>query len=108
MFYQKHESCKYVLPLQNWIDWITIWRETNVATLKMYILKKSSLKLKKTWFFPLMTTFYNFALTIETSQANKVVKHILEAWNGANDVIVNVWFIHSRIKNLKNMQCKKE
>ena len=55
-----------------------------------------------------MTTFYNFALTIETSQANKVVKHILEAWNGASGVIVNVWFVHSRIKNLKNMQCKKE
>ena len=28
-----------------------------------------------------MTTFYNFALKIETSWAKKVVKPILELWN---------------------------
>ena len=54
-----------------------------------------------------MTTFYDFALNIETSWAKKVVKTILETWN-ANSVIVYVWFIHSRIKNFKNMQCKNE
>ena len=39
-----------------------------------------------------MTTFYNFALKIETRSAKKVVKPILEAWND-NDIIVYVWFI---------------
>ena len=58
-----------------------------------------------------MTTPYGFALKIETSWAKKVVKPSLETWN-ANDVIVYVWFICSRIKKKKqkqkNMQCKKE
>ena len=44
-----------------------------------------------------MTTPYGFALKIETSWAKKVVKPSLETWN-ANDVIVYVWFICSRIK----------
>ena len=35
-----------------------------------------------------MTTFYNFALKIETSWAKKVVKAILENWNATNDDIV--------------------
>ena len=54
-----------------------------------------------------MAAFYNFALKIETSWAEKVVKPILETWNTANDVTVYVWFIHSQIKNIKNMQCKR-
>ena len=44
-----------------------------------------------------MNTFYNFTLKIETSWTKKVLKPILETWN-ANDVIVYVWFIFSRIK----------
>ena len=41
-----------------------------------------------------MTTFYNFALKIETSIAKRVVKPISETRN-FNDVIVYVWFIYS-------------
>ena len=67
MFNQKHESCKYVLPRQNCVDWITTGQEKNVTTSKMYILKKSAPKFKKHIIFSLMTTFYNFALKIETS-----------------------------------------
>ena len=76
-------------------------------------------KIKKP--FPLKTTFYNFALKIETIWAKKVVKPILEAWNAVNDVIVYVWFIYSLIlkkflkslsfkvlKVFKNMQYNKE
>ena len=55
-----------------------------------------------------MTTFYNFALKIETSWDKKVVKSILEILYTFNDLIAYVWFIHSQIKNFKNMQCKKE
>ena len=50
-----------------------------------------------------MTTFYNFALKIETSWAKKVVKPILETWNAANNVIVYFWFIQSLIKGLKHV-----
>ena len=51
-----------------------------------------------------MTTFYNFALKIETSWAKKVVKPILETSNAANMlpiVIVYVCFIHSLRKSFK-------
>ena len=51
-----------------------------------------------------MTTFYNFALKIETSWAKRVVKPISENRNTSN-VIVYVWFVHSGIKKMK---CKKE
>ena len=44
-----------------------------------------------------MTTFYNFTINIETSWAKKALKPIMETWN-ANDIIVYVWFIYSRIK----------
>ena len=47
--------------------------------------------------FLLMTTFYDFALKIETSWTKKVVKPSLETWND-NDVILYVWFIYSQIK----------
>ena len=55
-----------------------------------------------------MTNFYNFDPIIEASCAEKVVKSILETWNAANDVIVCASFIHSRIKNFKNMECNKQ
>ena len=70
----------------------------------MYILRRSAPKIKN-HIFPLMTTFYNFSLIIETSCAKKAAKSILETWN-VNDVIVYVWFIYFRIK--KKMQCKIE
>ena len=54
-----------------------------------------------------MTTFYNLTLKIETSWAKKVVKSILETWN-VSDVYMYVWFSYFRIKEIKNMQCKKE
>ena len=49
--------------------------QKNVTSSKMYILRRSAQKLK---IFPLMTTFYNFTLKIETSLAKNVVKSILE------------------------------
>ena len=109
MLHQKHESYKYVLPLKNWVDWITTRQEKNVTTSKMYILRRSAQKLKKKQhIFPLMTNCYDFTLKIETSWAKKVVKFILETWN-VNDVIVHVWFIYFQTKKKnKNMQCKKE
>ena len=42
-----------------------------------------------------MTTFYKFALKIESSWTKKIVKFILETWNATNEVIVYIWFIHS-------------
>ena len=106
MLHQKHESYKYVLPQKKWVDWLTTRQEKNVTNSKMCILKKMCPKIKKI-FFPLVTTFYNFALKIETSWAKRVVKPILESWNAAN-VIAYVSFIHSLIKTFKNMQCKEE
>ena len=53
-----------------------------------------------------MTTFYDFALKIETSWAKKGVKPSLETWS-VNDVIVCV-YIYSQIKKIKNMKYKKE
>ena len=58
MLDQKQESYKYVLPLEN---------------------KKRT--------FPLMITFYNVTLKIETSSAKTFVESILKTWN-VNDVIV--------------------
>ena len=53
-----------------------------------------------------MTTFYNFTLKIETSWAKKIVEPILGTWH-ANDVISYVWFVYSRVKNLKIWNIKK-
>ena len=53
-----------------------------------------------------MTTFYNFALKVETSWAKKAVKSILETSN-VNDVIVYIWFIYFWIKKLKICNVKK-
>ena len=91
--------------MKNWVDWTTTRREKIVTTSKMYILGISAQKLKN--IFPLMTTFFDFALKIETSWAKKDVKPSLETWN-ANDVIVYVWYIYSQIKKIKNMKGKKE
>ena len=85
MLHQKHESYQYVLILKNWVDWITARQDT------------VSQPQKCTFWDLTMTTFYNFALKTEASWAREVVKLILETWN-ANDVIVHVWFIYSRIR----------
>ena len=45
--------------------------------------------------FPLITTFYNFTLKIETSWARKVVKFVFETWN-INEIIVYVWFVKNQ------------
>ena len=74
--------------------------------LKNVLFGKSVKKLKN--ISPLTTTFYNFALKMETSWAKRVPKPILETWNAPNDVIVYVWFINYLTRNYKNMQCKKE
>ena len=44
-----------------------------------------------------MTTFYDFALKIETSWDKKVVKPSLETWN-TNDAVLYISFIYSQIK----------
>ena len=54
-----------------------------------------------------MTTFYNFALKIETSWAKKVVKSILETEMSMILLCMFVLFI-SGWKKIKNMECKKE
>ena len=99
-------SYKYVVPLKNWVDWITTRREKISQSQKCTLWKKSTPKLKHI-IFPLMTTLYNFALKIETSWAKKVVKPISETWNAANNVFVYVWFIHSLTKMLKTCTVKK-
>ena len=61
-----------------------------------------------------MTTFYDFALKVETSWDKNVVKPRLETWN-TNDVILYISFIYSQIKkflkicNVKrnNSKCTK-
>ena len=68
---------------ENWVDWISTRR-----------VRERAWKLKNISFFHFMTTFYNFALKIETSIAKRVVKPISETRN-FNDVIVYVWFIYS-------------
>ena len=83
-------------------------REEKYYNFKKLHFEKNCPKVKKHIIFPFMTTFYNFALKIETNWAKKVVKPILETWHAVNDVIVYVWFIHSLIKFCKNMQCRKE
>ena len=63
----------------------------------------------KRYTFPLITTFYNFTLKIETSWARKVVKFVFETWN-INEIIVCVWFVKkSKICNAKknNFKCRK-
>ena len=107
MLHRKHEPYKYVLPLKNWADWITTRREKMPQCQKSKFWKKFVQNLKNI-IVSLLTTFYNFDLKIESGWAKKVVKPILETWNAASDVIVYVWFVHSLIKILNNMECKKE
>ena len=77
MLHQKDESYKYVLPLKNWVGWISTRQEKKSTTSKTYILRKRAPKFKNL-FFHFMTTFYNFALKIETRGAKRVVKSISE------------------------------
>ena len=63
----------------------------------MHILRKSAQKLKNKEIKNFTPYDYLLPIKIETSWAKKVVKAILETWN-TNDAIVDVWFIHSRIK----------
>ena len=60
---------------------------------------KKCLKIKKHT-FPLMTSFYHFALKIDASRVKKGLKSSLETWN-VNDVIEYIWYIYSQIKNKK-------
>ena len=53
-----------------------------------------------------MTTFHHSAFKIETSSTKRVVNPFLHTRN-ANDVNMDVLFIHSRIKNSTKMHCKK-
>ena len=85
MLHQKHESYKYVLPLKNWFHWIITRQEKNVTTAKMYILRKSALKL-------------NFTLKIKTSWPNMKFEMAM---------LLCMFGLFSD-KKIKNMQCKKE
>ena len=60
-------SYKYILTLEKWVDWITTRRAKNVTITEI----------KNIYIFPLITTFYNFTLIMETSWAKKVLKPIL-------------------------------
>ena len=51
-------------------------QEKDVITSKMYVLRKITEKLKN--IFSITTTFYNFALKVETRGAKKVVEPISE------------------------------
>ena len=73
--------------------------------LKNVQLEKKCSKIKK-HIFPLMTSFYNFTLKIETGWAKKFIKFILETWN-VNDVIVYLWFRYLRIKKIKICNSRK-
>ena len=50
----------------------------NVATSKMYILRKWARKLKNMIFLHFLITFYKFALKIETGVVKRVAKPILK------------------------------
>ena len=60
ILHQKQECYKYVLPLKNWVVWVTSRQEKYLTSSKMYILRRSAQKSKKN--FLLMTTFYNITL----------------------------------------------
>ena len=71
-------SCKYVLTLKNWVDWITAKREKNVPNTKMvHFEKKCPVIFFYKHIFPLMTTFHNFTLKLETNWDKKVLNPIL-------------------------------
>ena len=56
---------KYVLPLKNWVYWITTRQEKYITTAKMYIFRRSAQKLKNIFSphgYPLSLCFYNFTL----------------------------------------------
>ena len=80
--------------------------EKKMSHVKNVHFGKKCLKIKKKHTFPLTTTFYDFALKMETRWVKKDVKPSLKTWN-ANDVIVHVWYIYSQIKK-KKMECKQE
>ena len=67
--------------------------------LKNVYFGKKCLKIKN-HIFPLMTTFYDFALKIEASWAKKDVKPNLETWN-VNYLVVYVWYVYSQIKEVQ-------
>ena len=74
MLDQKHECFKYVLPLNNWLDWIGTRQENKCHKPTKRAWKYTKVNI----FFHCMTNFYNFALKIETSPAKRVVKPISE------------------------------
>ena len=78
MLHQKHKPFKYILSLKKWIHWIATRWGKNVVVSKMY---KRAWKLKNILFLYLMRTFHNFALLIETTWVERVVKPILEKRN---------------------------
>ena len=80
MLHQKHKSYKFVLPLKNWVDWITTRQEEKCHNLKNVYFEKKCLKIfLKKHIFPLMTIFYGFTRKTETSWAKKIAKFILES-----------------------------
>ena len=78
MLHQKHKPFKYILSLKKWVHWIATRWGKNVVVSKMY---KRAWKLKNILFLYLMRTFHNFALIIETTWVERVVKSILEKRN---------------------------
>ena len=102
MLYQKRGSCKSVLPLKNWIDWITTRPEKNITTSKMYILRRRSvLNLKDICFL-----LWLASITLLLKQKPVELKRPLSlVWRFE---IVYVWYIYSLIKkNKKTCNVKK-
>ena len=81
--YQKHDSYRYTLPLKNWVDWISTRRDKNRSLKNKHFEKDPKAKKEKKI---LMTTFYNFALIIETGWAVGMVKPILKTGNLNDDL----------------------
>ena len=88
----KTRTYKYVLPLKSWVDWITTRQAKMSQPQKCMRNFEKKCPENKKHIFPLMITFYNFTLKIETSWAKKVVKSILETWNVNNVIAMFILF----------------
>ena len=87
---------------KNCVDWITAGQEKMSQSQKC----TSCEKVKQWKTFSLLTTFYNFALKIETHWAKMVVKPILKLVMPMMLLCMFDFFILS-LKISKNIQCKK-
>ena len=83
MLHQKHESYSYVLPLRNWVDWISTRRD-KVSSPQRFTFWETQ-KLTNIAISYFTTTFHNFALRVETGWATRMVETILKTRNVNDD-----------------------